>query len=363
MATWVDWLAIVTDTIDDVFGAVKGRIAQSLGIADPVQIMPYRGYGTPDQVLVKGRVLQDEGIKLREEDAPVWKNLLNMYRRFETDEIPAARLKLQLGDVQQKATSDQEGFFAVEIASQNRLSDGLWHTVQVSLLEPQQEDAVSAQAEVMVVHEAQFAVVSDIDDTVVRTAATDMLKMIKIAYLGNAKSRRPFVGVPEFYQALQRGTGNGPNPIFYASSSAWNMYDLFAKFMDFNGIPKGPILLRDIELSLANWLSFDHESHKLENILPLLERYPNLPFLLIGDSGQQDAEIYSTIAEEHPGRVLGILIRDVVPNNQQRQQALKRIAAKVESCGSSLFVFQETQAAIAYAAKQGWIRDSLTPEH
>ncbi|MGB3613192.1 MAG: phosphatase domain-containing protein [Elainellaceae cyanobacterium] len=354
MTTWVNLLSKTTSSVNAAFGAVKGKISRTLGIDDPIHILPYRGYGTPDRVLVQGRVLADEGIKLREEDAPLWKNLWNMYRRFETDEIPEARLALQLGDVQQKATSDKEGYFAVELLPEAPLHGALWHNVNVSLLEPQQKEGVSAEAEVMVVDDASFAVVSDIDDTIVHTAATDMLKMIRIAYLGNAKSRTPFDGVPEFYQALQRGTGQAPNPIFYASSSAWNMYDLFTKFMAFNGIPKGPILLRDIEMSLANWFSFDHESHKLENILPLLERFPGLPFLLIGDSGQQDAEIYSGIAQDHPDRVLGILIRDV-SQNEARQQALKDIAAKVEASGCHLFVFRETQEAVDYAVKQGWI--------
>ncbi len=133
------------------------------------------------------------------------------------------------------------------------------------------------------------------------------------------------------------------------------MYDLFAKFLDFNRIPKGPILLRDIELSLANWLSFNHESHKMENTLPLLKRFPELPFILIGDRGQRDAEIYSTIAKENPGRVLGILIRDVVPNNNQRRQTLKSIALEVEACGSHMVLFRETQDAKNHAAHQGWI--------
>lgn len=354
MANWVKRLSATTDAINRAFDRVKGRINKTLGIEEPVHILPYRGYGSPDCVLVKGRVLQDEGIKLREEDTPLWKNLWNMYLRFETDEIPHAKLRLQLGDLEQEATCNSEGFFSEELSPPTPLKE-FWQPVTVTLLEPELEQTVSADAEAMVVSGARFAVVSDIDDTIVHTAATDMLKMIRIAYLGNAKSRRPFEGVPEFYQALQQGTGGAPNPIFYASSSAWNMYDLFTKFMDFNGIPKGPILLRDIELSLANWFSFDHESHKMENILPLLDRYPDLPFLLIGDSGQRDAEIYSAIAEEHRGRVLGILIRDVTPNQASRQQELQAIANQVEACGSRMFLFRHTQEAANYAAEQGWV--------
>ena len=39
--------------------------------------------------------------------------------------------------------------------------------------------------------------------------------------------------------------------------------------------------------------------------------YPDLPFVLMGDSGQQDPELYTRLAETHPGRVRAIYIRDV----------------------------------------------------
>ena len=74
----------------------------------------------------------------------------------------------------------------------------------------------------MVTSSAQFGVISDIDDTVVYTAASNPLEMIRIAYLGNAGSRRPFAGVAAFYQALQAGTADGGfagNPVFYGNYS------------------------------------------------------------------------------------------------------------------------------------------------
>ena len=128
------------------------------------------------------------------------------------------------------------------------------------------------------------------------TAANDTGKMIRIAYMGNAHSRKPFLGVEPFYKALQQGQEQSEgNPIFYVSSSPWNMYDLFDKFMSLNNIPNGPILLRDIELSPDNLTSFSHEGHKKEQIEPIFQRFPELPFILIGDSGQKDPEVPSRI--------------------------------------------------------------------
>jgi phosphatidate phosphatase APP1 len=359
----VDLVKIVSEAMGNInhqWDALKNHIFKELGIQEPIQIMPYRGYGTPDKLYLKGRVLEDEGIKLREEDAPLWKNLANMYRRFETDEIPGARLQVSFEDLQQQVVTNNEGFFEVKIQPQHTLnSDRLWQEVSLELLEPQRKDhkPVKATGEILIVSDsAKFGVISDIDDTVMHTAATDLLKMIYIAYLGNAQTRRPFAGVPEFYQSLRQGkSGNEGNPIFYISSSAWNMYDVFAKFMDFNNVPHGPILLRDIELSPANLLSFEHEKHKREQISPVLEHFSHLPFILIGDSGQKDAEIYTQIVHDYPERILGVYIRDVTPNNSQRQQELQSLAEKVRQAGSEFSVFPDTLSAAQDVAKKGWI--------
>lgn len=359
MKDWIHAFDRFTRAIDHAVDEVRGQVAHALGIEDPIRILPYRGYGTPKNLLIKGRVLKDEGIKLREQNASVFENLWNMYRRFATDEVPNALLKVRLDTIEREVITNKEGFFNIEV----HLAEGLAHPIQwcpvdISLIEPEPKgDAVLDRAEVLIVGEqASFGIISDIDDTIVHTAATDLLKMIQIVYLGNAESRKPFNGVADFYSALQRGqVGENSNPIFYVSSSAWNMYDVFVRFMELNGIPKGPIFLKDVEFSLEKLIAFKHEVHKLSQIQPIFERFPQLPFLLIGDSGQKDPEIYTTLLEQYPDRVLGILIRDVVPDDAQRHHELEQLATKAATYGKELFTFNETQDAIAYAIHQGWV--------
>ncbi|MGB7088128.1 MAG: phosphatase domain-containing protein [Phormidesmis sp.] len=342
-----------------VWDRAKQRAEKALGIQDPLRILPYRGYGTPEWVYIKGRVLEKEGIAPRAEDAGVWKNMVNMYRRFESDEIPCATVQASIGGAQQAISANREGYFEAELTLSNPLAQGsLWHAVDLRLLDPppRKQAAVTAEGEVICVSPtAKFGVISDIDDTIVYTAANDVFKMIRIAYLGNERSRRPFAGVGPFYQALQQGMASEGNPIFYVSSSPWNMYDLFAKFMDLNDIPIGPILLRDIELSPANLLSFEHTSHKREQIDPIFKRFPDLPFILIGDSGQQDAEIYRQIVQDYPGRIRAIYIRDAVPDDQERHRQISAIAEQVRSAGVEFLLFSDTAAAAEHATAQGWI--------
>ena len=217
MGNWLQTLSQITSYIDRYVDKARGQIASILGIEDPIRILPYWGYGTPQKLLVKGRVLKDEGIKLKEKDPSLIENIWNMYKRFATDEVPNARVEVNLGESSNAVKTKKEGFYELAYQADLDLEHGqFWLPVKLSLLrsDASENDNLN-KAEVMIVREkARFGVISDIDDTIVHTAATDLLKMIRIVYLGNAESRRPFDGVAEFYQALQNGKEQENNPIF-----------------------------------------------------------------------------------------------------------------------------------------------------
>lgn len=366
MPALIESISKVTNRANRIWDRAVLAVESKLGIRDPLRIMPYKGYGTPETVCIRGRVLEKEGIRSLGKEASVVKNLVNMYRRFDSDEVPHATLKVCVGDCQETVEADSEGFFNAELSVDSSLSTAsLWHPVYIELLDPppRKQEVVMAEGEVILVApSAQFGVISDIDDTVVYTAARKPLEIIRIAYLGNARSRRPFAGVAPFYQALQRGnTADGSsagNPIFYVSSSPWNMYDLFDKFVVNNSIPTGPILLRDIELSPANLMSFSHGKHKREQIDPLLSRFSEMPFILFGDSGQKDVEIYAQLVKDYPGRILAVYIRDALPDDEVRHQQIEQISQQICEAGVEFLLFSETVDAAKHAASRDWIEKS-----
>jgi phosphatidate phosphatase APP1 len=357
---WIRTVSDWTNQLNHAYDSVKSRVLHALGWEDPVYIWPYRGYGTKDHLYFIGRVRQDEEIHQGDEDTPVWRHLLSMYRRFESDEVPGARLQISFNGQTQEFQTNEEGFFRVMIQPEQPLPDDqLWHQAEVTVLEPHpKQDEVRITAEAIAPRsQAEFGIISDIDDTIVRTGATDLWRMIQLVYMGNAETRLPFPGVSKLYQALQAGNGGHTgNPIFYVSSSAWNMYDVFKRFMDIHEVPAGPLFLRDMELSLQNLLSFNHVDHKREQIDPLLQEYPDLPFILLGDSGQKDPETYRQVVSDYPGRILCIYIRNISDGNPERQQELDAIADQVEEMGSQLVAVPDTTAASEHAASQGWIQ-------
>jgi phosphatidate phosphatase APP1 len=94
--------------------------------------------------------------------------------------------------------------------------------------------------------------------------------------------------------------------------------------------------------------------HKPGTIAEVLETYPRVPFILVGDSGQEDPEIYSRIVRDHPGRILAVYIRNVRPH-PERVAAVRRLAEEVVAAGSSLILADDTLAAARHAAEHGWI--------
>lgn len=199
-------MAQIANEVDGRFDDLRQRLGRRFASDDPLQIIPFRGYGTAGRLYLKGRVLEDEGIRPGSDRDSFWENLLNMYRRFESDEIPGACLLARFQGQVYEVTADDEGYFELWIEAVEPLpADQLWRDVDLELVEPLRPGhfPVRATGRVLVPPAtAQFGVISDVDDTVVVTDATDLLKMAQNVFLGNAHTRLPFPGVNAFYQAL-----------------------------------------------------------------------------------------------------------------------------------------------------------------
>jgi phosphatidate phosphatase APP1 len=336
------------------------KLKNKLRLNGPIQIVTYRSYGTPLRLYVKGRVLVDKGITQSEETDTTWQNLLNMYRRFESDEIPNARVQLTLQEQTHTITTDAEGYFVLNIEPKEPLElEDIWHPIDIELVEAPVsnfERGVKETAYVLVPPlDAEYGIISDIDDTIMRTGATSLLESGRNILLNNAHTRIPFHGVSKFYQSLQLGrNGKRNNPFFYVSSSPWNNYDLLYHFLELNDIPQGPLLLRDFGIDETKLGHSDHMSHKYHEIENILITYPKLNFILIGDSGQQDASIYREVVKNYPGRIMAIYIRDVeIPKHAQK---VEKIFDEFKQDGNvDMLLVKDTAAAAEHAAKNGFI--------
>jgi phosphatidate phosphatase APP1 len=368
MAKWQEAFTHLAHDIEQEFDRRKYNLYDRLGGHDPVKIVPYNGYGNQQRLHFKARVLEDQGIAPAMDNDSLWENLINMYRRLESDEIPHAHVLVRFQDQAFEVEADEEGFLTVDVEVHQPLpTDRIWHSVELELLEPRprgQAKPATAKAEILVPPKtAEYVVVSDIDDTVLISDANHVIKMARNVFMSNAHTRLPFPGVAAFYRALYSGSsGQNWNPLFFVSSSPWNLYDLLVDFFHLQNIPVGPVLfLRDWGITENELLPTNHRAYKQATIEKMLSFYPDLPFILVGDSGQEDPEVYSGIIDRYPKRIMATYIRNV-SRNLKREEEINLLAKKAVQAGSDLILAKDTVAIAEHALHKGWIQAERMPE-
>ena len=360
MSDWKNELTSLTRSMSMLVRGAARELAHSITGGSPYEIAAYRGHGTAERLYVHGRVLEGKGITPARQADSTWKNLVNTLKRLEADPLPFARVSARFGDFEQEIVADEEGFFGGWVPTGGALPpDTLWHPVELQLLgplRPQDSQVRATSLAVVPPGDAAFGIISDLDDTVIQSHVTNFLRAARTLFLGNARTRLPFPGVAAFYQALHVGSGGSRNPLYYVSSSPWNLFSLLTEFLDLQGVPIGPLMLRDWDLGRQLIASDSHQSHKGAIIREIVALHPTLPFILIGDSGQQDPEIYKAIVEEFPDRVLAVYIRNI-NRSPERVAAVNALAGQVRVARSTLVLADDTLAAARHAAEHGWITE------
>jgi len=276
--------------LEEGLDKMNAAFRNSHGYTGDVIIIPFRGYGNKDKIYFSGRVLKDRKLAKTAPDDGILKNIVRMYKHFGSQELAGISITATWGHINEITLTDDEGYFHFELPFSGGTGENrLWHKIGLKLTDEfrfKTSQTIWVQVPVI---ETTFGVISDIDDTILQTGAGNLLTAISNTFTKNADTRLSFPGVQQFYTGLQKARTPHPvNPIFYLSNSPWNLYDFLDEFMELKSIPKGSILLRDFGLDNKK-LIFD-DDHKLHTIEKLLRIYPDLPFILIGDSGEKDPE-------------------------------------------------------------------------
>ncbi|MEP0711103.1 phosphatase domain-containing protein [Algoriphagus sp.] len=328
-----------------------------LGWVKSILIVPYEGFGNEREILLVGRVIRDNRVGASTPEDSVWQNIGKMRRRFMTVVIPGVVVKANFQGEEYLAKTDEEGYFEFKIHPRESIQiSSRWQQIELILQDQviRNQGEVKARGDVFLpVGQIDYGIISDVDDTIIPTGAMRMTEMLKTTFVKNAHTRVPFPGVSAFYKALQKGSdGIESNPFFYVSSSPWNLYDFLHELLQIHHIPKGPLMLRDIGLSRTELISGDHSEHKLTQIRQILSTYVELPFLLFGDSGQEDPTIYLQVVKEFPRRILAIFIRDV---HSSRHDMVEKIRLELKALGVEMLLVKNTLEASHYALQKGWV--------
>ncbi len=327
---------------------------------DPLQIVIFQSYGTDTHFYMRGRALEDETINL--EQKGLFGLLINSWKRFETDEIKHTTLKITLRNKTiLKTTTDDHGYFKIEeqVDGLNALANNQgWLNIEaafddVNIKRSIQNDNRFSGELLIPCLNADYGVISDIDDTIIHTGVVSTLKwkVLFNSIFKSAASRTPLEGAADFYNKLHRGvSGTNANPIFYVSHSPWNLYRYLDFFLKQNAFPKGPILLRSFK-DIFRKKSGDRPQKHIE-IVNIIKTYPKLTFILIGDSGEYDADIYIDVAKEFPSQVAAIYLRNV-----KHKKKMQRVRSLIKDYNQIPFLLVDTSAqAIVHARENRFIK-------
>lgn len=307
----VNWLRLGADMEELATQTLKGGKRVS-GLLRPMVIQPYRGFVVDGVANVRARVVEKPifdapaGLRI---DATLAANLL----RWVVLDMSDVEVTVTVAGESVTAMSNADGFVIAKVPV-GELEPG-WHTVDFAAVDGDRE--VNARGRVVLPDPAsRIGVISDIDDTVLQTGMTDGLKAVQRTLLRDAHGRKPVPGTPSLYRGLARGTGGRPeSTFFYVSSGPWNLYDMLVQFLGVRGFPRGPLFMTDWRPGrvdpAARKSGKENPGHKRARIRRILDAYPELSFVLIGDSGERDAEIYQEFLESDPDRIDVAFIRDV----------------------------------------------------
>ena len=316
----------------------------------PIVIDTFRGYASKDALFMLGRVMRQPTGQVPV-DPSVADSLWDVVRRMRRHGVSGARLIASIDGQRQGLITDRDGYFSLRMRLRQPLPpDCTSAEVHLQLIKPVTVEAVG---EVLVAPpSSRFMVISDIDDTVVATGVANKIRMISRMLLKSAESRVAFAGVAELYRQLHDGqSGQEGNPLLYVSRGPWVIYETLEAFFKLHEFPDRPVLfLREWGLRFRPPFVRKDQDHKIEIINELLAVSPDLPVVLIGDSGQHDPEMYDDILKSWPGRVRLVLIRDVTGSS--RDQAVAELAA---DAGTPFILTERSEEMAAAAASAGLI--------
>ncbi|WP_221584255.1 App1 family protein [Microbacterium sp. G2-8] len=284
----IHWVA----RIERRFHGWRERMARRSGRSP--QIVPFAGYGGEGWIRVVGRVLILPPIASRGADDGVrgWRSFLGIAVAYST-------VTVTIGDAHHDIVADRGGVIDTVLPAD--LAPG-WQTFQMSV-----EGGEPVEARVFVVDPAvRFGVICDVDDTVMVTALPRPLLAAWNSFVVNEHARQP---VPGMAVLLERVVRSHPGaPMLYLSTGAWNVAPTLTRFLHRNLFPRGSMLLTDWGPTHDRWFRSGRD-HKETNLRRLAEEFPQIEWLLIGDDGQHDDEIYTRFTAEYPSSVAGVAIR------------------------------------------------------
>ncbi|KAL3425938.1 hypothetical protein PVAG01_02729 [Phlyctema vagabunda] len=167
-------------------------------------------------------------------------------------------------------------------------------------------ESLSATEEVKITEAKGVSIITDVDDTIKHTSiGSGARETFRNAFIRDLKDLT-IDGVKEWYNTMyDMGVG-----IHYVSNAPWQLFPVLVSYFQVAGLPPGSYHLKQYSGMLQG--IFEPVAERKKSTLDkIFHDFPDRKFLLMGDSGEADLEVYTEMVLANPGRVIGIFIRDV----------------------------------------------------
>lgn len=252
-------------------------------------------------------------------------------RRFLATDRSGRRMAVRIGDQVHKLPekSRRNGHFQAALRVPHRFAGEWVESAAVGgdkYLELQIVGA-SASGRAYLIDATGLSVISDIDDTLKHSHVSCKRTLLTNTFL------RPYETIPGMAPLFRQWWAEGA-AFHYVSSSPWQLYEHLTEHLADEGFPPGSFHLKAFRLRdhLLRRVLMLRRSGKLGVIRGLFKILPRRRFLLVGDSGEHDPEIYGALARRYPHQVAGIFIRQLEGQKNLRRRyarAFRRVDSRL----------------------------------
>lgn len=286
--------------VEDRLNRLANRLLRRRGWQESV--LPYIGYGTSEQIRVLARLVLEPPRSVGIVQAAGAMLYRRGWRNFISVSKVDAQATIHVGGTSVVVEADRGGYIDVRIKNPG-IGPG-WHNVTI-----EGDDGASAVAQVQIVsEETTFGIVSDIDDTILSTWLPRPFLAAWNSFVLTEQARQAVPGMARWYQRMLQA--NPGAPIIFVSTGAFNTFPMIRRFQQRHGIPKGAMLLTDWGPTNTGWFRSGTD-HKRRSLRELARDMPQVRWLLVGDDGQHDPELYREFAELQGEHVLARAIRQL----------------------------------------------------
>ncbi len=272
------------------------------------KIVGYRGIANKDRVIVSGHAFEKHKVRDLEQHHGRRRNLRQAIWRFRARPLRWTTVAIKINGQIKKVRTNKRGFFTCEI--KHDITEPGWYPYELFW----KRNHKVFKSEFYLSNEYETGVISDIDDTLLVSHSTRLIRKMALLLFRNAYSRKTFPLIKNWHAHLRDlHDTDEMNDFFYVSNSEWNLYDFLSDFFSINELPKGVFFLQNLKKGLRDLLKSGrvNSNHKINSIEFLLKFYPEKQFILVGDNGQKDMDIYNEISSRYRDRIKGVLIREL----------------------------------------------------